>query len=787
MRRKLFAPTVVFALLVASVWLPCESARAQLRSRLRRVNPTPTQGRTPRGSSPTSGQNARLQAIAEDYLKGYFAFNPSAATALGLHQYDTALESRSRDAVAREVRRLNAALADLSRIREWMLSTEARFDYLVLQSHARAQLLELEEIRTWQRDPNVYNRIAAESIDNILKRNYAPTEQRLDAVLARERQIARLLEEARSNLDAPPRIYTETAIQQARGSLDYFARVVPQMIERAGGGRLSASRRAEINATNESVLAALRSFIEWLERDLLPRSTGDFSIGTENFRRKLLYEEMVETPPAQLIREGEKELRRTQDEMRALAEEIAPGRGVLSALELLGREHPTADGLVGETRRELDRIRAFVRVKEILTPPASENLSVAETPEYARSTSFASMDTPGAFERVATEAYYYVTPPDPAWDARRTQEHLSFYNAYALPVISIHEVYPGHYYQLLAARNSPSRVRAALGSASFIEGWAHYCEQMMLDEGFGGNNPKLRLAQLQLALLRLCRYLVGLRMHTQGMSYEEGVEFFMREGYQQRVNAEREARRGTMDPTYLVYTLGKMEILKLREEWRRQMGTSFRLGDFHDRLLSYGSPPVRVARMALLGDAGRASTSSVNNRGASSPSSSTEIPVNEFSQIDFSVLATGTMSGYEGGRTAQMISSAEEWQRAWRIIGGERPLPEVNFNTRSVLVVYQGQRPTGGYSISIEEIRRVGTVLAVFLNERRPASGDITTQVITSPFVAVSIPRPPAGTTVSIAEPVEDGRTSAGEKPPIRKKTVTPRTRRSRRRGLRRP
>jgi uncharacterized protein (DUF885 family) len=779
MKRKLFAPLLLaLAVLVSVTSLLCETTGAQVRGRrAQRVAP-PRPARTP----PANSQNARVAALAEQYLQGFYAFNPTQATALGLHQFDSALESRSREEVGQEVRRLRGALAELSRVREWMLTPDARYDYLILQSHARAQLLELEDVRMWQRDPNLYNRIVSESVDNILKRNYAPIEQRLDAFLARERQIVRLLGEARANLDTPPRIYTETAIAQTRGSIDYFTSVVPQLIERAGGGRLSAARRAEINGANENVLSALRDFVGWLERDLLPRSNGDFSIGAENFRRKLLYEEMIETPPAQLIREGESELRRTQEEMRSLAEEIAPGRGVLAALEILRRESPSADGLVGETRATLDRIRAFVRAKELLTPPARENLSVAETPEFARSTSFASMDTPGAFERVASEAFFYVTPPDPAWDARRREEHLGFFNRYAAPVIAIHEVYPGHYYQMLAARSSASRVRAVLASSSFVEGWAHYCEQMMLDEGFGGNNPKLRLAQLQLALLRLSRYLVALRMHTQGMTYEEGVEFFVREGYQARTNAEREARRGTLDPTYLVYTLGKMEILKLREEWRRQMGASFRLGEFHDRLLSYGSPPIRIIRMALLGEAGGAGNGVGNP--ARSPAN-TNAP-EQSAQIDFSVLATGTMSQYEGARAVELIQEAGGWERTWKVIGNNRPAPEVNFQTRSVIVVYQGQKRTGGYSIAIDEIRRVGTTLAVSLSERRPTSEDVTTQVITSPFVAVSLPRPVAGTFIKIAVKTDGRPDAVNENTTIRKRIVIPQPKRGRRRAARR-
>ena len=734
MKRKLPVLTILLACCLTSLLPLCEvGAQDRRRGRVARAG----------GSQYVT---ARFKQIADNYLRGYYAFNPTEATALGLHEYDGQLESRAPEAVARETRRLRATLTELLRINPSVLEDESRYDYLVLMSHARAQLLELEEIRMWQRDPNLYNRLLSASVDNILKRNYAPLEERLQSMLKREREIPRLLTEARLNLQGSPRIYVEIALAQVRGSLDYFARVVPQMIERAGGVRLSSERRAQVETTNQAVINELRSFADWLERDLLPRAVGSFAIGAENYRRKLLYEEMVETPLPQLLSEGERELRRTQDEMRALAEEIAPGKGVDFALRLLGREHPSASGLVGETRAELDRIRSFVHTQSILlTPPARVNLVVAETPEYARSTSFASMETPGPFERVATEAYYYVTPPDAHGDARRIEEHLSFYNRYALPVISIHEVYPGHYYQGLALKGQTSRVRTVLASASFTEGWAHYCEQMMLDEGFGGNNPKLRLAQLNLALLRLCRYVVGLRLHTQGMSYEEAVRFFMREGYQERVNAEREARRGTADPTYLVYTLGKMEILRLREEWRASLGQSFNLGEFHDRLLSYGMPPVKLIRQAMLGD-------------ASSVSSSSTASADNASALDFSVLATGAFSAYTGTRSVQLVMNQNEWANVWRIIGGNRPAPEISFDTRAVIVVFQGQKPTGGYSISINEIRRDGRDLTVRVSENAPARTDITTQVLTSPFVAVSIPRPPEASFVKFADNVDNQR-----------------------------
>jgi uncharacterized protein (DUF885 family) len=763
MGRKLSAS--LLALLVCAPLLTGGASAQRRRAPTRR-------GASARASATNGQTDARVARIGDEYLRGLYAFDPSEATAAGLHELDAKLEERGPEAIAAEARRLRGTLAEMARVPEWRLSPESRYDFLVIQSHARARLLELEELKTWRRDPGVYIRIASAAVDNILKRAYAPVEQRLPSVLARERQIPRLLEEARANLDNPPRVYTETAIDSAAGAVAFFERVVPQMFERAGGSRLDAARRAEFHSANDAAAAALRSFREWLERDLLPRSSGDFAIGAENFRKKLLYEEMIETPLPVLLRDGERQLREVQDEMRSAAESVAPGRGVGAALQLLERDHPAADGLVGEARSDLDRIRAFVRSENILSVPARENLSVAETPEYARALSFAATDAPGPFERVATEGYYYVTPPDPSWPARRQGEHLGRFNRYGLTVASIHEAYPGRYYQLLKARQSPSRVRAALQSSSFAEGWAHYCEQMMLEEGFGGNNPKLRLAQLERALVGLCRYVTGLRLHTSGMSYEEAVEFFVREGYQARSNAEREARRCTLEPTYLVGTLGKNEILRLREEWRAQLGDSFRVGDFHDRLLSYGAPPLKILRMAMLGDDGSR---------AGPPVASNVEAADESKPVDFSLLATGTTSAHEGGRAVELITDEAAWRGAWETIGAGRPLPDVSFDTRAVVVAYQGRQTTGGYSIEITGIGRNGTVLAVTLNERRPASGSFTTQAITSPFAAVSIPRPPSGASVRLAGERGDAAAPRQE----RDGNVRPRAPRARRRKVR--
>jgi len=235
--------------------------------------------------------------------------------------------------------------------------------------------------------------------------------------------------------------------------------------------------------------------------------------------------------------------------------------------------------------------------------PGGAQAKVVETRPFMRATTFASMDTPGPYEAKATEAFYNITLPDPSWPKEKQEEYLEGYNYPLLSNVSVHEVWPGHYTQFLWVKNNPelSKVRKLTGAGSNAEGWAHYSEEMVLDEGFNRNDPKYRLAQLVDALLRDCRYIVGIKMHTQGMTMEQAKKFFVEEGRQQPVVGEMETKRGTGDPTYLMYTLGKLEILKLREDYKRKLGSNFSLQDFHDRFIKAGSPPVKIVRRELMG------------------------------------------------------------------------------------------------------------------------------------------------------------------------------------------
>ena len=285
------------------------------------------------------------------------------------------------------------------------------------------------------------------------------------------------------------------------------------------------------------------------------------------------------------------------------ARRIDPNKKPEEVLQELERDHPTADNLLSSAQKQLDGLRQFLIDHKIVTVPGGAQAKVVETPSFMRATTFASMDTPGPYETKATEAYYNITLPDPSWSKEKQEEYLEGYNYPLLSNVSVHEVWPGHYTQFLWVKNNPelSKVRKLTGAGTNSEGWAHYSEEMALDEGLYNNDPRYRLAQLVDALLRDCRYIVGIKMHTQGMTMDQAKEFFVKEGHQVAVVGEMETKRGTGDPTYLMYTLGKLEILKLREDYKRKMGSAFSLQDFHDRFIKAGNPPVKIVRRELIG------------------------------------------------------------------------------------------------------------------------------------------------------------------------------------------
>ena len=536
--------------------------------------------------------------FVDRYLDGLFHFAPARATEAGLHAYDAELPAYSQREVAAEIARAKRALAELAGIPKESLAHENRLDALLLENSIRAHLLDLENIRMWERDPDFYNGVISRALFLLVQRDFAPLDERLRSLIARERRVPEIFRSARANLANPPAIYTKIATLQVASEIRFLRDDLPRAIT----GARDAALKAEFAQVNQRAIEEYGKFLEYLKTDLASRSKGSFALGAENYRKKLLYEEMVDLPLDRLLEIGEKALRQTQDCFKATAALIDSEKPPAAVIAQLSQDHPDAERLLAETQAGLEDLRNFVTSHRIVTIPSAENPRVVETPAFMRALTFASMDSPGAFEETSTEAFYNVTLPERDWSDTQREQHLRAFGRNGIRVTSIHEVFPGHYTQFLWVKRAPTKVRKLLGADTNAEGWAHYAEQMMLEEGYGEGDPKLLLSQLHEALLRLCRYIVGLRMHTRGMTLEEGIAFFEREGWQERANAEREAMRGTSDPTYLVYTLGKLQLLKLREDYQKKVGDRFNLREFHDRFLSFGYPPIKLIREEMLGD-----------------------------------------------------------------------------------------------------------------------------------------------------------------------------------------
>ena len=537
----------------------------------------------------------------------YFPSQPTQGTLAGYHQYDAKLEDPSRKSIDAQIAALHDFEKRISAIPAASLDLTTRGDRELVLSNIRTTLLTLETVRPWEKNPDNYSGSISNAAFSLMERKFAPPEERLRSLIAREKLMPKSLVAARENLKNPPRIYTEIAIEQLPGIVSFFQHDVPL----AFADVKDAGLNAEFAAANGAVIAALTDYQNWLKTDLLPKSNGDFRIGAETFSKKLAYDEMVDTPLDKLLEIGTADLNKNKAEFNRIARELEPDKDPRAVLEELGQNHPAPDQLLQSFRDTFTGLIGFIQSHHIVTIPSEVRPILEETPPFMRATTFASMDTPGPFEKHATEAYFNVTLPDPSMTPAEVEGYMHAFNVGTVISTAVHEAYPGHYVQFLWTPRAPSRVRKLLGANSNAEGWAHYCEQMMLDEGYGqpGAGAKtereakfLRLGQLQDALLRDARFVVGIKMHTGQMSFDEAVSFFEREGYQSHETGVVEAKRGTSDPTYLYYTLGKLEIMKLRADMRKRQGAAFSLQQFHDAFLAQGFPPIQIVRQTMLGD-----------------------------------------------------------------------------------------------------------------------------------------------------------------------------------------
>jgi uncharacterized protein (DUF885 family) len=538
-----------------------------------------------------------LPHFVDDYLRYLQEVHPTVAALDGVHTHDDLLEDLSRGAIEADTRALAGFARRLNEIGQDGLTAAEKVEHPILGAHIQARMFEAEEVRTWERNPQIYADILASSLAAQALFAYAPEAERARRVLSKLRQAPRLVQAARDNVKDPPGIFVKVGIETFRGTLTFIERDLP----RAFAGVDDLHLLSDLADASTEAAAAIQGYVDYLEREQAPKARASFRLGRQKFERKLKLDEGLSLSADRLLAIAQRELAATQEEFRKAAGRLNGGDPA-EAWRTAKADHPAAGQLAKAAERQVSALAQFIERQKLVTIPAGEPVVVAPTPEFYR-WSFASMWTPGPFETKPARAYYYVTDVDRSWPPDRQEEHLRDFNYPTLWSISMHEVYPGHFLQYQHLRQVDSKVRKSLffAPASFMEGWAHYCEQMMLEAGFGRDDQTVRLGQLQEALIRLVRFIVGIRLHAEDLSVEQGVRMFRDDAFLEEGSARREAERGTFDPSYVVYTAGKLMLLKLRRDVKAQQGKEFSLRTFHDTLLGQGAAPFWAHRQLMLG------------------------------------------------------------------------------------------------------------------------------------------------------------------------------------------
>jgi uncharacterized protein (DUF885 family) len=552
-------------------------------------------------TAPAAGSgDAAFRQLANDILEDHYKRHPSESTDLGIHRYDDQLEDLTETAIAGASAALKDFRSKLAAIDSATLTLTNALDREQLIHSMDTGVLARDTIKMWTKDPDTYSSDVSNAAYVIMKRNYAPAAERLRVLIAREKKMPAMLQEARKNVSSPVQIYTQIAIEQIDGDISFFRNDVPSAFKDVNDRTLLA----EFKQTNNEAIAALGAYKTFLQKELLPKAMGAFAYGGDTYVKALAASEAVDLPLDRLLQLAGADREKNEEAFQATVKKIDPNESADRVFAALEVDHPPAARLLQATQDTLDSIRQFIVDHHIITMPPGEPARVKETPPFMRSTTSASMDTPGPFETAKLQAFYNMTLPDPRRPRAEQDDYMRQWYFAMISNVSVHEVYPGHYIQFLYAKEFPSDVRKVFGANTNSEGWAHYSEQMMLDEGFHADDPRYRLAQLQDALLRDVRFIVGIKMHTQGMSVDEATKLFETQAHQPHSVALQEAKRGTADALYGYYTIGKLMIVKLRDDYRVKMGAEYSLQRFHDAFIKLGPLPLPLIRKAMLGEVG---------------------------------------------------------------------------------------------------------------------------------------------------------------------------------------
>jgi uncharacterized protein (DUF885 family) len=546
-----------------------------------------------------SNNRAALDNLIERFLAAYNRFYPhNASFILGIHAYDGQVPDFSPESVNGWRNKLVEFGSELKSTIDFEgLDKQAQFDYKIVEAHIEFEKLRHGSLRFFERNP-IMPYLYIFDVSNYLKRNYGPLDQRVEALCRHLEAIPALLDQLQEKLDRNlPDSMVAIALEAFGGFAHYYHNdlpVVPGLTDESLTNRLKAAAELAANALDRYV-----AFFKAMPKS----SENNFAIGPDNYRAMLKWGDGVELSLEEVLQVGLADLAENQAAIKAICAQLDPNLPFQKVIEQVSAVHPTNDKVVSTTREYLEGIRDHLKKADLIDLPTEMLCIVAETPAFMRWI-FADMETPGPFETVANEAHFYITPANPEWTPAQQENWLSRFNDYTIQIFSMHEAYPGHYLQHLHARRSFSEVARNLTSYAFIEGWAHYCEQMMMEEGYGKENPteylKLQLAQRQEALVRDCRYICSIGLHTQGWTQQQAYQFYQDNAWMEDITALKEAQRSTFDPGGLYYTLGKRMFYKLRQDYQAEQGDKFNLREFHNRCLAYGMPQIPFLRGVLL-------------------------------------------------------------------------------------------------------------------------------------------------------------------------------------------
>jgi uncharacterized protein (DUF885 family) len=545
--------------------------------------------------------DAAFARFTRDWLTSFARRHPSIAAGNGLHDFDGTLEDFSAAAIGREIAELKRERTALRAIADARLSPDARADKRILLGVIDGWLLELETVANWRRNPMLYATPVSDGVHNLMVQEYAPAPERMRRIVSKLRGLPALLTAARTNLANPPRLLAERGLAMMRGAQGMLANdVVLAFASERGTPGYDSLVVALRTATPQ-----LQAYCDWLETELIPRATGEIAIGGDAVQRRYAAEELIGLPLDTLVALGERELRNYQAQFRAAAERLAPGKEPLATWAAVRTDHPRRGEVTAAARVIVDSLTAFVKRKQLVTVPEGERVVVE--PALPFDIGFASMHASPPLERVPLKSIYYITDARADQSPAEQAAWLQRFNHASLTNTSAHEAMPGHWLHALHMRRTPGTIRRIwIGLNPFPQpssgqdGWAHYAEQLVVEQGYAGGDPRYQLAQLSDALVRVCRLLSGIRIHRREWTLDDAQRCFERDAFVAAPASRREAERALYDPTYGGYFLGKLGMLTLRRDVQAREGAAFDLRRFHERVLANGIAPIAVHRQLLL-------------------------------------------------------------------------------------------------------------------------------------------------------------------------------------------